>query len=57
MSGSCMRSIAETLPHLTMVPDLRMAMKVGADSVSNEIWTHLEAIGMRYFTASSTQTY
>lgn len=57
MSGSCMRSIAETLPHLTMVPDLRMAMKVGADSVSNEIWTHLEAIGMCYFTASSTQTY
>lgn len=42
-------------PKLTMVPDLRMAMKVGAYSMSNEIRTHLEATGLRYFTASSAK--
>lgn len=33
-----------------MVPDLRMAVKVGADSMSNEIRTHLETTSVSYFT-------
>lgn len=44
-----------TAPRLTMVPDLRMAMKVGADSMSNEIRAHLEATSLGYFTASSAK--
>lgn len=38
-----------------MVPDLRMTMKVGAYSMSDEIRTHLEATGTGYLTGSSTQ--
>ncbi len=38
-----------------MVPDLRVAVKAGAYSMSNEIRTHLEATGMGYFTVSSTK--
>lgn len=34
----------------TMVPDLRMAVKVGANSMSNEIRTHLETTSVSYFT-------
>ena len=49
-------SSSDNGPKLTMVPDLRMAMEVGAYSMSNEIWTHLEASGTGYFTASNTQT-
>lgn len=40
-----------------MVPDLRMAMKVGAYSMSNEIRAHLEATGPGYFTAGSAKKY
>lgn len=42
-------------PRLTMVPDLRMAVKLGAYSMSNEIRAHLEATGPGYFTAGSAQ--
>lgn len=42
-------------PKLTMVPDLRMAMKVGTYSMSNEIRTHLEATGVGDFTARRTK--
>lgn len=38
-----------------MVPDLRMAMKVGADSMANEIRTNLETTRTSYFTASRRQ--
>lgn len=38
-----------------MVPDLRVAMEVGAYSVSNKIRTDLEAISLSYFTANSVQ--
>lgn len=40
-------------PKLTVVPNLRMAMKMGAYSMPNEIRTHLEATGMGYFTVST----
>lgn len=39
----------------TVVPDLRVAVKVGAYSVSNEIRAYFEATGMGYFTANRTQ--
>lgn len=42
---------------LTVVPNLRMAMKMGAYSMPNKIRTHLEATGMGYFTANSTEKY
>lgn len=41
----------------TVVPDLRMAVKVGADSMSNKIGTHLEATGLCYFTDGSHFNY
>ncbi len=42
---------------LTMVPDLRIAVKVGAYSMSDEIRTDLEATCMSNFTASSAKKY
>lgn len=42
---------------LTVVPNLRMAMKMGAYPMPNEIRTHLEATGMGYFTVNSTKKY
>lgn len=39
----------------TVVPDLRVAVKVGAYSVSNEIRAHFEATGMGYFTEQDTK--
>lgn len=47
--------LSDHRPKLTMVPDFRMAMKVGAYSMSNEIRAHLEATGMGYFTAIGTK--
>lgn len=44
-------------PKLTVVPNLRMAMKMGAYSMPNEIRTHLEATGTGYFTVNSTKKY
>lgn len=45
---------ADNRHKLTVVPDLRVAVKVGAYSMSNEIRTHMEAIGVGDFTASRT---
>lgn len=38
-----------------MVPDLRVTMKVGADSMTDEIRTHLETASLSYFAASGGQ--
>ena len=56
-----LKSWSQTLTHMfarlkpTVVPDLRVAVKVGSYSVSDEIRAHLEATGMGYFTANRTQ--
>lgn len=39
----------------TMVPDLRVTMKVGADSMTDEVRTHLETTSLGYFAASRRQ--
>lgn len=39
----------------TMVPYFRIAMEVGADSMANEIGTHLKATCMGYLTVDTQQ--
>jgi hypothetical protein len=38
-----------------MVPDLRMAMEVGAYAMPNEVGTHMETIGLGYFTVEGRE--